>query len=658
MFFLSNIKIDNNAKIIETDDFINVTFSENTVLNHFWKIHISMKFEDSEAVITTVANYLNKKHINYKFVKSTGLVKEWLSIRTHESQIGKIITIYPTSIAQADLLLKQLSKILRNYNGPNIFTDRAYKDSQNVFYRYGYHIATSDDHIIGPNQEIFYDDRRPYFQIPSWIKDPFCSENNVNGQAVQNKYKVIGAIDRRPGGNVYLASSYRDGKKYIIKEARKYVFAGDNKLKSVLKHNEFNTIKDLNKKKFNIKTKSIEKIVDNFSEYYVYSFENLKPLDSQSQFSPLLAKPQKKAQALLEIINMSLSLVNKTKQLHDLGYCDLDATLSNLSWDGSQITWLDCESFSKKSNDGYAKTKGYWLDEFAKINNYQRDIKHIGLFIMHILGDFNYTFQKLKTIDQVIVQIEQHLIQSKLPLDIIKVITYILDSDDLQFNTIEKLLNSAKKSLINKDYQKTRQFILTEINKNVLSEKKSNVIGIMGIMKPYFINNNYVSGKKEDIIEILNNYEVKNGEKTFLKQNPNPNSVISPYLIDGAAGAILVSLLNSVEIKDIKQYLEILNYPLAKTPGFLDGLAGIAFVNIELFLHTHNNKYLQIATTQVLNCMNYTIIENSSVLFYSFYSTHNSENFFNGTEGIYAMAQYLYEINESRLAKNDKKILA
>ena len=56
--------------------------------------------------------------------------------------------------------------------------------------------------------------------------------------------------------------------------------------------------------------------------------------------------------------------------------------------------------------------------------------------------------------------------------------------------------------------------------------------------------------------------------------------------------------------------------------------------------------------------MNYTIIENSSVLFYSFYSTHNSENFFNGTEGIYAVAQYLYEINESRLAKNDKKILA
>lgn len=458
MLFLSNIKIDNNAKIIETDDFINVTFSENTVLNHFWKIHISMKFEDSEAVITTVANYLNKKHINYKFVKSTGLVKKWLSIRTHESQIGKIITIYPTSIAQTDLLLKQLSKILRNYSGPNIFTDRAYKDSQNVFYRYGYHIATSDDHIIGPNQEIFYDDRRPYFQSPSWIKDPFCSENNVNGQVVQNKYKVIGAIDRRPGGNVYLASSYRDGKKYIIKEARKYVFAGDNKLKSVLKNNEFNNIKDLN-----------------------------------------------------------------------------------------------------------------------------------------------------------------------------------------------------KKSLLNKDYQKTRQFILTEINKNVLSEKKSNVIGIT---KPYFINNNYVSRKKEDIIEILNNYEVKNGEKTFLKQNPNPNSVISPYLIDGAAGAILVSLLNSVEIENIKQYLEILNYPLAKTPGFLDGLAGIAFVNIELFLHTHNNKYLQIATTQVLNCMNYTIIENSSVLFYSFYSAHNSENFFNGTEGIYAMAQYLYEINESRLAKNDKKILA
>lgn len=649
MFFLSNIKIDNTATIVENENFINVTFSENAVLNHFWKIHISMKFEDSKAVITTVANYLNKKHINYKFVKSTDLVKEWLSIHTHESQIGKIITIYPTSIVQTKMLLKQLSKILHNYSGPNIFTDRAYKDSQNVFYRYGYHIATSDNHIIGPNQEIFCDDRRPYFQIPSWIKDPFCPDSNVNGQVVQKKYKVIGAIDRRPGGNVYLASSYKDGKKYIIKEARKYVFAGDNKLKSVLKNNEFDTIKDLNKKNFNIKTKSIEKIVDNFSEYYVYSFENLKPLDSQSQLTPLLAKPQKRARALLEIINMSLSLVEKTKQLHDLGYCDLDATLSNLSWDGSQITWLDCDSFSRKINDGYSKTKGYWIDEFEKINNYQRDIKRIGLFIMHILGDFNYTFQKLKTIDQIIVQIEQNLIQCKLPLDIIKVITYILASDDLKLNTIERLLNLAKKSLTNKDYQKTRQLILTEINKNILSLKKSNVIGVMGIMKPYFINNNYILGKKEEIIEILNNYEVRNDGNTFLKQNPNKNSVISPYLIDGAAGAILVSLLNSIKVKDIKQYLDMLGYPLAKTPGLLDGLSGIAFVNIELFLHTNNNKYLQIATTQILNCMNYTIIENSNVLFYCFYSEHNSEDFFNGTKGIYALAQYLYEINESRL---------
>ena len=50
---------------------------------------------------------------------------------------GKFITIYPFDEDQFVSVIEQLHQATRQFEGPYILSDRRYKDSKVVFYRYG-----------------------------------------------------------------------------------------------------------------------------------------------------------------------------------------------------------------------------------------------------------------------------------------------------------------------------------------------------------------------------------------------------------------------------------------------------------------------------------------------------------------------------------------
>src|ERR1700760_4259188 len=97
---------------------------------------------------------------------------------------GKFMTIYPRDLEQFKHLVARMDERTRDLDGPYILSDRRYKDSKVVYYRYGTMLpqsALSSDGrrisvLIGADGQLVEDKRNPEYVLPPWAKDPFVAE--------------------------------------------------------------------------------------------------------------------------------------------------------------------------------------------------------------------------------------------------------------------------------------------------------------------------------------------------------------------------------------------------------------------------------------------------------------------------------------------------
>ncbi|EFK31623.1 hypothetical protein HMPREF9264_1439 [Lactobacillus delbrueckii subsp. bulgaricus PB2003/044-T3-4] len=90
---------------------------------------------------------------------------------------GKYITVYPETESRFKELIRTIYDLVGEEDGIPIFTDQVFRDSKNIYYRYG--IINSDDDFIRDEQsnKLYRDhELRPY-QLPSFVKEPFESKN-------------------------------------------------------------------------------------------------------------------------------------------------------------------------------------------------------------------------------------------------------------------------------------------------------------------------------------------------------------------------------------------------------------------------------------------------------------------------------------------------
>ncbi|MDP9351426.1 MAG: hypothetical protein M3P51_07800, partial [Chloroflexota bacterium] len=117
--------------------------------------------------------------------------------------------------------------------GPYILSDRRYKDSRILFYRYGGFKSmqllqidgTKQAVIVSPEGEHVPDDRLPYFVLPKWVKVPFDDGPNAanRGTTVLNdRYIIDGVLGFSNTGGVYSGTDSKTGQAIVIKEARPY----------------------------------------------------------------------------------------------------------------------------------------------------------------------------------------------------------------------------------------------------------------------------------------------------------------------------------------------------------------------------------------------------------------------------------------------------
>lgn len=224
------IKNKNYSKIKRIGLWFYAEIKDITLPEQGWKIHISATLNNAELILYKVGKLLINYNIPFKFILDKKLLmminyKNW-----DRGSSGKFITIYPKQ-NEFKKILKKLYKELIGQEGPYILSDKRYKDSKVIYYRYGGIKQTTMLSVTGekilvissPNGKYIPDIRTPYFEPPKWVKNPFSNNNTIKENIItlnKNRYLIKQALSFSNTGGVYLAKDMKKNRLVVIKEAR------------------------------------------------------------------------------------------------------------------------------------------------------------------------------------------------------------------------------------------------------------------------------------------------------------------------------------------------------------------------------------------------------------------------------------------------------
>ena len=108
-----------------------------TMPDQGWKIHVSATHANAPPILSTVAKVMVSYDVPFKCALDHTILNLLNSKMWVRGGAGKFLTIYPQDEEQFKLLLEILQTKLVGHRGPYILSDRRYKDSGVLFYRYG-----------------------------------------------------------------------------------------------------------------------------------------------------------------------------------------------------------------------------------------------------------------------------------------------------------------------------------------------------------------------------------------------------------------------------------------------------------------------------------------------------------------------------------------
>lgn len=208
----------------------------NTVPSQGWKIHVSATPANAREVLERVLAVLFRRgQVNFKFALDLGTLFLLNSKNWSRGASGKFITIYPPDNSYFLDLIEELRIATEGLRGPYILSDRRYKDSGVIFYRYGgmqlrHTLNVKGEKtpvLIGPDGSEVPDLRLPYPVTPDWATDVLlCEESQGDGCSLgAGRYVIEDVFGFSNAGGVYRARDLQTGKQVVIKEARPCVSA-------------------------------------------------------------------------------------------------------------------------------------------------------------------------------------------------------------------------------------------------------------------------------------------------------------------------------------------------------------------------------------------------------------------------------------------------
>ena len=194
-----------------------------------WKLHLSATEGSATELIGRALPVLAEAAATFKASISTGAVAILNAGAAGPTQVGKVVTIYPATDAEAVGLAKALDEATRGLVGPPVVSDRPIRPGSVVHYRYGAfggELAVDPlgrvwPMLTGPDGAMVPDDRSR-FEVPSWTSDPFVAAGVASGsdrRSVGGRYALVRRLHRSPRGSVYLAADVEGGRSCVVKEA-------------------------------------------------------------------------------------------------------------------------------------------------------------------------------------------------------------------------------------------------------------------------------------------------------------------------------------------------------------------------------------------------------------------------------------------------------
>lgn len=590
-----------------------------------FKIHISGTSLNYKHIYDAVLPYLISEDISFKYLKSKESIIYNLSDEESPAESGKLITIYPKDREHCKQLLEELYLLLPSKNsGVYILSDRNYKDSNIIFYRYGC-IKLIKNRLVeglptlkGPNGEYWQDFQKNYYDLPSWIDD-LQEKQEFKDSYLGNTYQLLEMLKQSNGGNVYKAKNKHSGDFVIIKESRPNILCTEIVTKRNMRDNEWNLSKNIQ----NYIPTRVEKVSEWINQYYIYSYiEGQNLLDFCNQRNLFLYRhdsPESNYLNFSIIFNCIAELLKTVQKFHKTGLVLNDVHPSNfIVSKNSKVYFIDLENsymqHQKPLTGIYSEIS---LKQWNTIDGKVADCHKIGNMILYLIGKLH-----IKEGNHFVNKLRKLFLQKQIDSNLDVLIDYLL-TDNADINTALKILKSKiyfrknttktltldfsnlnpinqdidivdfvlfQEELINK-YQKKlndKQLVLSEIKK----ETCLGLNGAMGVLV-YLKYINYDYEIIQNGVEfVLNNLTTIDGKLKGVKISPN---AISPYLYNGTAGIIQALLYIDHEkyLQDIRQLAEILNCEYAQFARLLDGMLGIAQTLLKIFVVTKNDGYFE-----------------------------------------------------------------
>lgn len=206
------------------------------VADQGFKIHVAATSDNADEVLRRVLPPSISRRVPFKVVVDPFLLDFVNSKNYSRVSSGKFVTAYPENEQVCGELLEALHEATDGLEGPYILSDRPYKKSKVVFYRYGgfrprYQLniyGERDPVIRNADGELVRERRAPYFELPDHVDDPFESALTEGPEGsdpplLADRFRIEEAIQFSNSGGLYRALDQETGEPVVLKEARPLV---------------------------------------------------------------------------------------------------------------------------------------------------------------------------------------------------------------------------------------------------------------------------------------------------------------------------------------------------------------------------------------------------------------------------------------------------
>lgn len=613
--FVKNYITNESFSVVFKEPWTYLSISNLNWMANGWKIHISANLKNHILILNIVARYAIEKKINFKF---TSNIDQFIYINgknVSRASSGKFIVLYP--IEQEFLsTLEDLYTLLKPYDGPYILSDRPYKDSKVVFYRYGeiHPIRSLDGYgtyttkMLDDSNELISDKRVPYFYLPDFIEDTMYKPEEEGKSKLLQRYDIKKSLHFSAQGGAYLAT-YND-QQYVIKEARK--FAGlDNEHNYAAKRlkKEYTTMKLL----ANLECVPMPiEVIEEFGN--VYLVEEYIEGETLSKFSlnnsPLIKIDRKeniiKQKFIMSLLNIVHSCLHSVYLIHSNGIILNDISPNNIIYNSTtgKACFIDYEvayHISDECSKINLFTPGFSSEEDH--SPIKQDLHKLGLVFISCIMPINNIFYLSPKKKCEVLQLFQRL--NIVPPQILETIRGLIN---YEFDDAREALKSLNAGYVVEIQVEDAKDIKNDIDNirliknSVIANINSSSIDYLVASDPMgFITCEYSFGfgifgvlyalKRIEVGETLEPGITKNIVRKFMTHFYRYPDNISPGLFVGLSGiaAVLADLGFTKEAVIVMERVSGKNMTMS---DLAYGLAGRIVALLKLYKETKEVKYL------------------------------------------------------------------